>query len=80
MVQVGKGDSSFSTCLARALGSAHNMVATSLKSQGSLRTTYRNCLSHLSELKRRGYLVLLSVEATLPSYEEETLISAIAGT
>ena len=30
---VGEGDFSFSLCLARAFGSAHNLVATSLDSQ-----------------------------------------------
>ena len=32
---VGEGDFSFSACLARAFGSARNMVATSLESQGT---------------------------------------------
>lgn len=31
---VGEGDFSFALCLARAFGSAHNLVATSLDSQG----------------------------------------------
>lgn len=33
---VGEGDFSFSLCLARAFGSANNMVATSLDSQGTI--------------------------------------------
>lgn len=32
---VGEGDFSFSLCLARAFGSAHNMVATSLDTLGT---------------------------------------------
>lgn len=32
---VGEGDFSFSLCLARAFGSAHNLIATSLDSQGN---------------------------------------------
>lgn len=32
---VGEGDFSFSLCLAREFGSAHNMVATSLDTQGT---------------------------------------------
>lgn len=32
---VGEGDFSFSLCLARAFGAAHNLVATSLDSQGN---------------------------------------------
>jgi 25S rRNA (uracil2634-N3)-methyltransferase len=35
---VGEGDFSFSICLARAFGSARNMVATSLDTQGKLQT------------------------------------------
>ncbi|BFG25855.1 hypothetical protein CerSpe_121290 [Prunus speciosa] len=59
---VGEGDFSFSACLARAFGSAPKIVATSLESQGSLRAKHRSCLSHLSELKRRGCLVLHDVD------------------
>lgn len=32
---VGEGDFSFATCLAKAFGSASNMVATSLNSRGN---------------------------------------------
>lgn len=37
---VGEGDLSFSLCLARAFGSARNMVATSLDTQGKLQTDH----------------------------------------
>jgi hypothetical protein len=40
---VGEGDLSFSLCLARAFGSARNMVATSLDTQGNLQT----CLPYI---------------------------------
>ncbi|KAL5581664.1 hypothetical protein UlMin_014106 [Ulmus minor] len=59
---VGEGDFSFSACLARAFGSATNMVATSLDSKARLLTKYnRSCEQHLTELKRRGCLVLHQV-------------------
>jgi 25S rRNA (uracil2634-N3)-methyltransferase len=35
---VGEGDFSFSLSLAKAFGSAHNLVATSLDSQGNAKT------------------------------------------
>ncbi|KAK9924292.1 hypothetical protein M0R45_032672 [Rubus argutus] len=59
---VGEGDFSFSACLARAFGSATNMVATCLESQDSLWEKHRSCASHLDQLKRRGCLVLHDVD------------------
>ncbi|KAB2613425.1 hypothetical protein D8674_035741 [Pyrus ussuriensis x Pyrus communis] len=59
---VGEGDFSFSACLARAFGSATNMVATSLESQGSLLAKHWSSWSHLEELRRMGCLVLHGVD------------------
>lgn len=47
---VGEGDFSFSACLARAFGSAKNMVATSLDSQGTLINYFQMISFYLSIL------------------------------
>ncbi|KAK7331176.1 hypothetical protein VNO77_25394 [Canavalia gladiata] len=60
---VGEGDFSFSLSLARAFGSAHNLVATSLDSQDSIGKKYSNGLSNVMELEERGCLVLYGVDA-----------------
>ncbi|KAG4990228.1 hypothetical protein AAZX31_09G016100 [Glycine max] len=60
---VGDGDFSFSLCLARAFGSAHNLVATSLDSYDSIGKKYSNGLSNVMELQERGCLVFHGVDA-----------------
>ncbi|KAJ0081670.1 hypothetical protein Patl1_09650 [Pistacia atlantica] len=60
---VGEGDFSFSLCLAREFGSAHNMVATSLDTQENIGRKYSNGLGNIRELEERGCLVLYGVDA-----------------
>ncbi|XP_058725459.1 heavy metal-associated isoprenylated plant protein 41-like [Vicia villosa] len=59
---VGEGDFSFSLSLARAFGSASNMVATSLDSRESLVLKYGSASSNLSELEVLGCTVLHNVD------------------
>lgn len=47
---VGEGDFSFSACLARAFGSAHNMVATSIDSEGRIFNSYSLMLINLCNM------------------------------
>lgn len=61
---VGEGDFSFSVCLARAFGSATNMVATSLDNQDCLTRKYSCGVRNVRELEERGCLVLYGVDAT----------------
>ncbi|XP_042486013.1 uncharacterized protein At4g26485-like isoform X2 [Macadamia integrifolia] len=61
---VGEGDFSFSACLANVFGSADNMVATSLNSEGFLQKNYGKAMSNISDLKSRGCMVLHGVDAT----------------
>ncbi|KDO51015.1 hypothetical protein CISIN_1g041136mg, partial [Citrus sinensis] len=58
---VGEGDFSFSDCLARAFGSATNMVASSLDSERTLKTKHWTSQAHLQSLWSRGCLVLHGV-------------------
>ncbi|TKY44757.1 hypothetical protein E2542_SST31035 [Spatholobus suberectus] len=51
---VGEGDFSFSLCLARAFGTAKNMVATSLDSKRVLELSYKNASMNLTELEALG--------------------------
>ncbi|XP_062162494.1 uncharacterized protein At4g26485-like [Alnus glutinosa] len=60
---VGEGDLSFSLCLARAFGSARNMVATSLDAQDDLARKYSYGIGNVRELEERGCLVLCKVDA-----------------
>ncbi|KAJ7967868.1 DUF2431 domain protein [Quillaja saponaria] len=60
---VGEGDFSFSLCLARAFGSAHNLVATSLDYQEHIAKKYSNGIGNVRELEERGCLVLYGVDA-----------------
>ncbi|KAG4381303.1 hypothetical protein AAZX31_15G116900 [Glycine max] len=60
---VGEGDFSFSLCLARAFGSGHNLVATSLDSYDNIGKKYSNVLSNAMELQERGCLVFHGVDA-----------------
>ncbi|XP_039119346.1 uncharacterized protein LOC120255613 [Dioscorea cayenensis subsp. rotundata] len=59
---VGEGDFSFSLCLARAFGSANNMVATSLDSQATLLKNYKLAEVHLQKLKELNCLVLHEID------------------
>ncbi|KAG2384159.1 uncharacterized protein At4g26485-like [Vigna umbellata] len=59
---VGEGDFSFSLCLAKAFGTAINMVATSLDSRASLRKKYGNALRNLRELKGLGCTIVHGVD------------------
>ncbi|KAH9607663.1 hypothetical protein KSS87_011632 [Heliosperma pusillum] len=61
---VGEGDFSFSTSLAKAFGSASNMIATSLNSQGLLTKNYSKFLTNKRELEIRGCIVIHGVDAT----------------
>ncbi|WCJ19309.1 hypothetical protein M5689_001605 [Euphorbia peplus] len=60
---VGDGDFSFSLCLARAFGSAFNMVATTIDSQEKIEKNYSNGVANVRELEERGCLVLFGVDA-----------------
>ncbi|KAM7265169.1 hypothetical protein ACFE04_002852 [Oxalis oulophora] len=60
---IGDGDFSFSLCLARAFGSARNMVSTSLESQENIESKYGNGMENVRELEERGCLVLFGVDA-----------------
>ncbi|CAI8594934.1 unnamed protein product [Vicia faba] len=59
---VGEGDFSFSLSLARAFGSAVNMVATSLDSRESLVLKYGSASSNLSELEVLGCTIFHNVD------------------
>ncbi|KAL1556137.1 25S rRNA (uracil(2634)-N(3))-methyltransferase [Salvia divinorum] len=61
---VGEGDFSFSACLARALGSAAKVIATSLDSQEFLKKNYGNAVSNIAELRRRAGKVMHGIDAT----------------
>ncbi|EEF27879.1 nucleic acid binding protein, putative [Ricinus communis] len=63
MLLVGDGDFSFSLCLARTFGSAHNMVATTIDTQENIEKKYSNGVSNVRELEERGCLVLYEVDA-----------------
>ncbi|KAK2652640.1 hypothetical protein Ddye_012496 [Dipteronia dyeriana] len=60
---VGEGDFSFSLSLARAFGSAHNMVASSIDTQENISSKYSNGLRNVIELEERGCKVLYGVDA-----------------
>lgn len=61
---VGDGDFSLSLCLARAFGSASNMVATSLDKHDDIARKYSNGSENVRELEERGCVVLHGVDAT----------------
>ncbi|XP_076944858.1 uncharacterized protein At4g26485-like [Bidens hawaiensis] len=61
---VGDGDFSFSLCLARAFGSARNIVATTLDTQQELVNKFGNASDNIRELEERGAVVLYGVDAT----------------
>ncbi|RDY02046.1 hypothetical protein CR513_14549, partial [Mucuna pruriens] len=58
---VGEGDFSFSLCLARAFGTAVNMVATSLDSRVTLMQKYESAPRNLSELEALGCTIVHEV-------------------
>ncbi|KAK0595833.1 hypothetical protein LWI29_010419 [Acer saccharum] len=60
---VGEVDFSFSLSLARAFGSAHNMVASSIDTQENISSNYSNGLRNVIELEERGCMVLYGVDA-----------------
>ncbi|KAJ9551612.1 hypothetical protein OSB04_015657 [Centaurea solstitialis] len=59
---VGEGDFSFSGCLARAFGSASNIVATSYLDEDSVVYKHSTSVPHLDELERLGGLLLYEVD------------------
>ncbi|KAG8661425.1 heavy metal-associated isoprenylated plant protein 41 isoform X1 [Manihot esculenta] len=60
---VGEGDFSFSSSLARAFGSASNIVATSLDPYDILVKSYKNAKSNLENLVKLGASTLHGVDA-----------------
>ncbi|KAG7606254.1 hypothetical protein ISN45_At05g051860 [Arabidopsis thaliana x Arabidopsis arenosa] len=58
---VGEGDFSFSLSLARAFGSASNLTATSLDTQGELEQKFKNGKANVEELERLGCSVVYGV-------------------
>ncbi|OVA19725.1 protein of unknown function DUF2431 [Macleaya cordata] len=58
---VGEGDFSFSVCLAKAFGTATNMVATSLDTEETLEDKYSGSEQHIRQLRRFGCMVLHDV-------------------
>ncbi|KAH6768134.1 hypothetical protein C2S51_013470 [Perilla frutescens var. frutescens] len=61
---VGEGDFSFSACLAVALGSATNIIATSLNNTAFLKKNYGSALSNIEEVRSRGGKVMHGIDAT----------------
>ncbi|XP_059442234.1 uncharacterized protein At4g26485 [Corylus avellana] len=60
---VGEGDFSFAVCLAKAFGTAENMIATSFDSKEVLMEKYSNAKSNLEELEERRCTLLHDVDA-----------------
>ncbi|KAF5730438.1 hypothetical protein HS088_TW19G00027 [Tripterygium wilfordii] len=60
---VGEGDFSFALCLAKAFGSAGNMVATSLDSNAKLLEKYSKVAENLKQLRELGCKILHKVNA-----------------
>ncbi|XP_042478770.1 uncharacterized protein At4g26485-like [Macadamia integrifolia] len=60
---VGKGNLSFSACLAKAFGLATSMVVTSIDSLGFLSENYKDAHSNVVQLVRRGCNVFHGVYA-----------------
>ncbi|OVA08279.1 protein of unknown function DUF2431 [Macleaya cordata] len=61
---VGEGDFSFSSCLAKAFGSASNIVATSLDQYDMVIKKYKDAKSNLESLEKLGATLMLGVDAT----------------
>ncbi|XP_043705555.1 uncharacterized protein At4g26485-like [Telopea speciosissima] len=62
MLLVGEGDFSFSACLARAFGSAKNMVSTSLDCRKTVMVKHPTAKANLEELKKLGCTILHEVD------------------
>ncbi|KAJ1375279.1 S-adenosyl-L-methionine-dependent methyltransferase [Sesbania bispinosa] len=60
---VGEGDFSFALCLAKAFGSASNMIATSLDSKEKLLRNYARASTNLNELENLGCTIVHEVNA-----------------
>uniref|UniRef100_A0A7N0TY47 25S rRNA (uridine-N(3))-methyltransferase BMT5-like domain-containing protein n=1 Tax=Kalanchoe fedtschenkoi TaxID=63787 RepID=A0A7N0TY47_KALFE len=60
---VGEGDFSFSTCIAKAFGSARNITATSLDSNGKPMMKYRQARENLKRPEELGCTILHEVDA-----------------
>ncbi|ONI11893.1 hypothetical protein PRUPE_4G133100 [Prunus persica] len=56
----------YRTCLARAFGSAANMVATSLDSREELMVKYSKALRNLRELENRGCKIFHGLDMCTP--------------
>ncbi|KAJ8637161.1 hypothetical protein MRB53_011428 [Persea americana] len=61
---VGEGDFSFSLCLAKAFGSASNLVTTSLDNYDVVTKKYSQAKSNIQNLVKLGATVLHGVDAT----------------
>ncbi|XP_049935312.1 heavy metal-associated isoprenylated plant protein 41-like [Nymphaea colorata] len=68
---VGEGDFSFSHSVAKKLGSARKMTATSLDSREELKKMYGDAQQNLEQLARMGCLLLHGMDATTMSAREE---------
>lgn len=66
---VGEGDFSFSLSLAKAFGSAHNMVATSLDTQGIISNSVNKRLRSLMEVLI--FIFLLDVVNMIREFRQE---------
>ncbi|GAV90401.1 DUF2431 domain-containing protein, partial [Cephalotus follicularis] len=64
---VGEGDFSFAACLAKAFGSATNMVATSLDSKVKLKRKYSRATTNLEALEELGCITIHGVNAHIMS-------------
>ncbi|KMS98472.1 hypothetical protein BVRB_4g091670 [Beta vulgaris subsp. vulgaris] len=62
---VGEGDFSFSSCLAVAFGTSHNITATSLNSEDFLINNYAKFLTNKAQLVTRGSMVLHDVDSRI---------------
>ncbi|CAK7323367.1 unnamed protein product [Dovyalis caffra] len=60
---VGEGDFSFSLSLARAFGSARNLVSTTVDTQDNIAKRYSNGVGNVRELEEKGGLVFYGVDA-----------------
>ncbi|KAJ6332437.1 hypothetical protein OIU76_010767 [Salix suchowensis] len=63
MLLVGEGDFSFSVSLARAFGSASNLVSTTVDSEDDIAKKYSNGVRNVRELEEKGGIVLYGVDA-----------------
>ncbi|XP_062174554.1 uncharacterized protein At4g26485-like [Alnus glutinosa] len=62
-ILVGEGDFSFASCLAKAFGTAANMIAISFHSKEVLMNKYPNAMTNLKELEELECTVLHDVDA-----------------